>query len=1019
MLKSNKWTYKLLNLEKGEGRLVVLPVIYSFFTGASLAYFVTSSTSLFLNIFDRDMLSVAFIAAGVIVWIVGQAFSLVQKKFDFSKSLTIGLGFLLLSIIIFIGFFIGSRPLVIIFIIYAWIRVFAYMHAVTFWGLAGRLFSLRQGKRLFGLISGGEVIASIISFFSVPFLLEFISTEDLLFISGINLFIGFLILLAIVKKNSTSLSQSDTKKQGPTKLAATKKTSFLQNKYYKLFFIIAFIPIFAQFFVDYIFQAQAKMEYPGKEELTAFVGIFFGFSSIIEFILKSFISGRLLSRYGMKLGLLAFPIVMIISMTLATLFGFVYGAFSLFFSFIALGRLFTRAVRTSFNDPATQLLYQPLPPDERISFQNKVESGPKAYASIIAGIFLLIFAKIPGVNLVYFSLFLLIVSVIWTISAKKIYQEYRNVLQSILSRKKTADRYSGLHPIVQAMISGFEEGNQAKTISIASLSRIIIPFETDEALNKFTELKESLYPDKAMKFSTVIELSHSINPADRIEALRQIHKYSIYKVEKPLVRMLHDEDFQVKCEAIIASARMRETELFHHLVTLFQNPEYRITASNAILKTGAAMIPELNQNFQKTEFDIQAQLDTVELIEKIAGEKAIEFLRTNMAHHNKSVSDRIIQALGKLKYRAGAKESNFIWQKLENEIKNYVFVTSSYLNLKELCNDAMLFQALENEMKDKKSKVFWNLTILYDPFAIKLIEESLDSPDKNDRGFAIEVADMVISDLHKPLIFPFIESNDHAELIQKYMSYFPSEKLSLAGQLTDIINSEHWVTGLYTKASALKLLSSLKDKGIMQIMMANIVHPRQMMWQLAAYCIYHLDKKVFENEIYQNFPKVHGLKDFASEIDLYLEGKKTLIFDRVLFLKTLELFKDIPEDELIETATLLSKRKLGPNESISIHKNQRNYILIKEGGLKLENSGIHFGPGDIFCSFLQHENEILNFVSTENTSVIMYIDFHLINGLAAKHEDFSARLIENLRKNNSSGNSTEVNPTIGMINQTL
>jgi len=399
-LKDKHFIYKVLNLEKGEGALVALPIIYSFFAGASLAFFVTSSTSLFLNIFERDMLSIAFIAAGVIVWLVGQVFSKIQKSVSFTKSLTSGVAFLLVSILIFTAFFIGSKPLIIIFIIYAWVRVFAFIHAVTFWGMAGRLFSLRQGKRLFGLISGGEVVASILSFFSVPFLLKIVSTEDLLFISGINLLIGFFIMLLIVKKFKERLSGTQSVKNNTEVQKSLKKTSFLQNRYYKLFFVVAFIPIFAQFFVDFIFQAQAKLEYPEKESLTAFVGVFFGISSVVEFFLKTFISGRLLSRYGMRFGLVAFPIVLAFSFVLATSFGLLYGAASLFFSFVALGRLFTRAVRTSFNDPATQILYQPLPPEERIAFQNKVESGPKAYASIVAGILLFLFAKIPGFSLV-------------------------------------------------------------------------------------------------------------------------------------------------------------------------------------------------------------------------------------------------------------------------------------------------------------------------------------------------------------------------------------------------------------------------------------------------------------------------------------------------------------------------------------------------------------------------------------------------------------------------------------------
>ena len=83
-------------------------------------------------------------------------------------------------------------------------------------------------------------------------------------------------MLFIVKKFKEKLigSKADNKKSEAKE--TIKKTTFLQSRYYKLFFIIAFIPIFAQFFVDFIFQAQAKLEYPDKVSLTAFVGVFLG-----------------------------------------------------------------------------------------------------------------------------------------------------------------------------------------------------------------------------------------------------------------------------------------------------------------------------------------------------------------------------------------------------------------------------------------------------------------------------------------------------------------------------------------------------------------------------------------------------------------------------------------------------------------------------------------------------------------------------------------------------------------------
>ena len=76
---------KIFNLEKGEEKIVLLIIIYSFFMGAAIAYFVSSATSLFLSLFNRQILPVAFIASGLIVYLIGIVFSKLQKSLRFSK----------------------------------------------------------------------------------------------------------------------------------------------------------------------------------------------------------------------------------------------------------------------------------------------------------------------------------------------------------------------------------------------------------------------------------------------------------------------------------------------------------------------------------------------------------------------------------------------------------------------------------------------------------------------------------------------------------------------------------------------------------------------------------------------------------------------------------------------------------------------------------------------------------------------------------------------------------------------
>ncbi len=103
-MSSKSTIFNILNIKKGEGTIIMLPVIYSFFAGAALAFFVTSATSLFLSSFEREMLPLAFIAAGIMVWLSGLLFSRYQKRIKFTKILTGSILFLLLSVLLFLFF---------------------------------------------------------------------------------------------------------------------------------------------------------------------------------------------------------------------------------------------------------------------------------------------------------------------------------------------------------------------------------------------------------------------------------------------------------------------------------------------------------------------------------------------------------------------------------------------------------------------------------------------------------------------------------------------------------------------------------------------------------------------------------------------------------------------------------------------------------------------------------------------------------------------------------------------------
>jgi len=982
---------KILNIKEEESKPVFWIIVYSFFLGASLAYFFTGTTSLFLNIFEREMISYAFIIAGFIVIITGQIYSYLQRKYVFSMSMIGGLGFLLISVIVFFVLFSLSKSVILIFILYAWNRVYAYIHNVVFWGMAGKLFSLQQAKRVFGLISGGEVIGLMIAFFSVPLLLKFISTEDLLFIATLFLLIGFIVLFSIAKKFKSKFSQVQIINKSNRKSDKTKKIGLFSNRYFKLFSLIAFLPVFAQFFVDFIFQAQAKIEFPEKETLTAFVGIFFGASAVFEFFLKTFLSGRLLSRYGIKFGLIIFPIVLGFSFILASTVGIIYGAVSIFFSFITLGRMFARSIRTSFNDPATQILYQPLPEEERAAFQNKIESGPKAFASILAGIILWIFTKIPGFTLVYFAVFLLIIIIIWYKVADNLYIEYKKKLQEVLTQKSTIKKKGKLEIIVDLIKDKLFFAKDEFKNTLTQLYKNIFPFTYNKEIG-IQQIERDNY-----KLGEVVKMSYSDNAEERELAAYLFAEYDVFRIERPMISLLNDDNYDVRSQALISAGKMRERDFFKYLFQNLKTKQYREITHKAMLYVGNIIFTDLSKFFYKLEEEPNLQIKIIEIIEDIGGEKAIGFLRKKINYPNKQLRDRIIMALGNLNYKATKFEAPHISQKLIEEVRNYVYSAASIIDFKKISKDDSIIKAVENEMAEKKEKIFILLSVIYDAVAMQLIFENLKSEDPDKQSFALEIADTVINDIHKQLLLPIFENSTNKEIIRKYKFDSPQESLDITDRLIDIINSDVATTGFFTKATAVSLLINYPISETASTLKSCIIHPNKMISEVAAMVLYEKNIDLFNEQIQTNLKKHKHLKLLADKVQIKNNRNNLLILEKLELIKNIELFRNLKASNIIEIAENSYEEILQQNEKLIISKNNKDEIFIVVSGfLKNKNKNLEIEAGRILSIYDINTNDKEIIYEAEEISLLFKTKLFYFHDLFSNNTSFAEKYLETL-----------------------
>jgi len=955
-MRQNHWLLKLLNIRGEEARPVFLLMAFSFFIGLSLTFYFTASNAIFLKHFPSRMISFSYIASGIVVYIAWWLLSRIDRKLSVSYQILIKIFFVFISVLtISLGVWIYDTPW-LAFVMFTWVRVLVYITLVTFWGLAGKIFNMRQGKRIFGLIGVGEVISIIIGYFSVPLILHFLKAPDLLFLSSSALLICLILVIIILRHFREQLGSLEIQ---PTKGETGQKPdwnywSMIKQSYFLLISVMAFLPIFGYLFVDFLFLAQTKREFANNPETIArFFGIFLGFVAIVELIFK-LISGRLLNKYGLKPSLLSLPLILAFSILLAAFFGTIYGTVGLFFAFIAFARLFERAVRGAMYEPAFQLLYQPVPNEQRLVFQNQIEGIPKAMGTVITGAVILILSSFSIFNLVHFNYFFLLILGSWIWIAFMMYNEYRNLLKKKLS-EVGEEEHAGTDDEIRLIIQYLSSSDVILFRKVYKLYQKVAPVSIEESLgfifteaslevkkeilqcivddqiisclgwiekliseNSCIDLHEALvHTARELKeaenlpFGFLADLSKSSEPDTRERVARLLGYSGRYNTYKILINLLRDQDPIVKKAAIISSGLIRRYELWPVLIENLTSKEFSYAASLAIRMVGDPILNEVDHQFAKIGEHRHSLIRIIRIYESIGGEKAIKILRSKIAFPDPEVRFRVLLSLSNLEYHATLSEIPFIRQTIEETVDTIIWIMAAMVDIGGSVETFELQNALLEEMEEKKENIFLLLSLIYEPKTIRHIRENIESPDLKAKIYALEICDMTISEDIKEFFLPLFEDVSIHERLHRFRFLFPQQKLNMGERLLDIINKDFSRINRWTKCCALNLLippKAINQESEDEVLAAQLIHPDPLLSETAGWILFRRNPAYF-SELVNKFESWEALK-FSSVVKALQDDSfrpEKLLVNKIRRLKNMPLFAPVHEANLINLALSLDE----------------------------------------------------------------------------------------------------------------
>ena len=944
--------YKVFNVNREEGKHIFLLFTFSFCFGIAYAFLYTTATSLLLSNFNTSILPYAYMGGGLLSYLLWFVYHRFEKKFVFSRLSIYSSLFLLVSLtFLSLGYYFTESK-TFSFLLFVWIYIFIFITMVGFWGIASRIFDLRQGKRLFGLVGSGEILSKTLSFFAIPFILNWLETKQLLFFIVIGYAISITVLLVIMRRYRHLLSvaiATNTKNKKPKEKKNKRNlSSFLQNKYFAYILILAIFPLFAAYYVDFIFLGLTKANFSSEDLVSSFLSLFFGIMAVSEFILKTFISGRLMEKYGMILGILALPAVLLLSTVIGSSFGLIYGATGIFFSFIILSKLLVRVFRTSFLDPSFQVLYQPIPSNERLAFQSKVEGIPKPLGNIIVGLTLIVFTSISALNVVHYNIILIGIVLLWLWLSYKLFLEYRKKLKSIINTGEeneilTIEEKSNLFTLYQHLentpkpnfnlyfnlISKVEPRHlnaflkraliitsgecqqkalqQIKQKRVVSAKRIVEDYlHTHENVSNKTAFQETakiLVESRKVNIDALTALANSDNPGERIIAANLLAYSGRYHTFKLLVELMKDENPAIRKTAIISSGSIGRAELWQHIINNLFVEAYANTAVSAIKMIGDPIIPELGKTFNKFSTPNHVKLKIISIISAIKGEMSIEFLRLLIQNPDEEIKHRALLGLSKMNYQAKPWEESLVKSAIEDEIGMIVWAMSAINDMQEDSRSVYLVEALQYELNQCKENVFLLLSMIYDPKTILYIRETLEKGVQETKVFAVEILDLTVSTEIKELLLPLIDSSSIERTLKQYANIFPQVRMNLFERLRDIINKDYLKINTWTKACAMDILRDFTNSE--NLMLANMLNPEPFIMQIALSFLESKKAKRYETML-SKISKEQ--KAFINEYRPSNNGYQNhwLLIDKVKVLKDKLLFRSLP---MVSLAWIIEKSK--------------------------------------------------------------------------------------------------------------
>jgi len=533
-------------VRQGERGLTALLFLHSF---CAVGAFVTGRSArdaLLLGAGGSSRLPWLILAGALGVSLMGLAYSPISARFRRDRLAIGGASF---GTLVYAGAYLVESRAGSSFqgALYVLVEILGALALLQFWTLVNELFDARSARRLYGLIGAGGTAANILVGLAVAVVARRFGAEALLLQCAL---LTALMALAAWGAGRSGRQRLFARAASGKLWGGTSKSKgarqALAHPHLRTIALLAAITFFTTTLVDYEYKviAGATLE---RDALAAFFGQVSMVVGVLGIAIQLFATGPLLRIAGVIGALAVLPMSLGLGSLALAIFPSLFGATA------AKGA--DSLFRYSINDASTQLLYLPVPAQDRAASKTLIDTvvKPVAIASAALGLAAWQWLDVGLVPLAWVGVLL---CACWLAIVLGLHSSYVQVLQQNLTRPR-----ADLETLGSALQDAAGREALARTLSSGDAREVLNALELIPVV-----------PDLEVDGLVEALLAHP-EPQVRVAAIRYFARRQQVRVGQALFRAFGDPAQEVRAAAVTAFCALGRDRALPHVRGLLDDPD--------------------------------------------------------------------------------------------------------------------------------------------------------------------------------------------------------------------------------------------------------------------------------------------------------------------------------------------------------------------------------------------------------------------------------------------------------------